>query len=259
MRNLSKKGHYLSSKIGKAIADYNLINDGDKIIVGVSGGKDSLTLLKLLLERRRWAPVSFDIFAAHVITDYRCAGCAHQSRLQKVFREWDCPFRFLEVKLFNGKKKNISCFWCAWNKRKALFKLAEEIGYNKIALAHHKDDIVETILLNLFYNGEISTMNAKQPLFNGKIHIIRPLAYSEEKDIKAYAKESGFESQVCKCPNSKTSKRALMKKLIRDVQKEGGRVKSNIFRAPTRIRHEYLGQKEEVSSNNTPSVTIDET
>ncbi|MFH1753894.1 MAG: ATP-binding protein [Candidatus Omnitrophota bacterium] len=241
MRNLSAKGRYISNKIGKAIADYNLIEDNDRILVAVSGGKDSLTLLKLLSERQRWAPVRFELFAAHVITDHRCAGCVHKDRLTKVFDDLSCPYRFLDVRLKNGKEKKVSCFWCAWNRRKALFNLADELGFNKIALGHHKDDFVETILLNLFYNGEISSMNAGQPLFKGKITLIRPLVYVEEETIKAYAQESGFHQQVCRCPNAKTSKRALMKKLIPQLEKDPKLVKSNIFMAPSRIRDEYLG------------------
>jgi tRNA 2-thiocytidine biosynthesis protein TtcA len=241
MRNLSTNGFYISNKIGKAIADYGLIEDKDKIIVGVSGGKDSLALLKLLIERQRWAPVSYELLAAHVITDYRCAGCVHKDLLEKIFVDWNCHYKFLNVELVNGGEKKVSCFWCSWNRRKALFKLAEELGCNKIALAHHKDDVIETILLNLFYNGEISAINAKQPLFDGKITIIRPLVYVEEDAMRRFAKESNFRTQICQCPNSKTSKRALMKQLIADLHKGSDRVKSNIFRAPSRIKHEYLG------------------
>jgi len=248
MRNLTRRGHFISNKIGKAIADYDLVKDKDKIIVAVSGGKDSLTLLKMFLERRRWAPVSFELLAAHVITDYRCKGCMHKEVLEKIFEDSGCPYKFLEVKLLNSGKERTSCFWCSWNRRKALFNLATELGYNKIALAHHKDDIIETILLNLFYNGEISAINAKQPLFNGKITIIRPLIYVEEKEIRAFAKESDFPSQICQCPNSETSKRALMKQVIADLQKDGGHIKSNIFKAPWRIRSDYLGLREPVSA-----------
>ncbi len=242
MRNLSAKGVYISNKIGRAIADYGLIEDNDKIIVAVSGGKDSLTLLKLLIERRRWAPVKFDLLVAHIVTDYRCAGCVHKDHLAKLLDDWGCQYRFLDVKLFNGGEKKASCFWCSWNRRKALFKLSEELGYNKIALGHHKDDVVETILMNLFYNGEISAINAKQPLFNGKITIIRPLVYIEEATVQEFAKESGFRQQVCKCPNAVTSKRALMKRLISELEEDPKFVKSNIFRAPTRIKYDYLGK-----------------
>ena len=240
MKRHTKKGHLISNKIGKAIADFNLIENKDRIVVAVSGGKDSLTLLKMLLERRRWAPVSYQILAAHVISEYRCGGCIHKERLTEIFNDWNCPHKFLNIKVRNSDSPKVSCFWCSWNRRKALFNLASELGYNKIALAHHKDDIIETTLLNLFYNGEISAINAYQPLFNGKITIIRPLAYVEEKAVRAFAKEAGFPVQLCQCPNSETSKRAQVKQIIRDLQGEGGCVKSNIFRATSRIKSDYL-------------------
>lgn len=243
MRNLSKKGYFISNRIGRAIADFGLLEDGDKIVVAVSGGKDSLTMLKMLLERRRWAPVKYELMAAHITTDFRCAGCVHEDMLRSLFTEWGCPYRFIDIRITGGEEKNVSCFWCSWNRRKALFNLASELGFNKIALGHHKDDVIETTLLNLFYKGEISAINARQPLFEGKITIIRPLVYVEERAVRAFAKESGFPSQLCKCPNSAMSSRTLMKRLIGEIQKSCGSVKSNIFRAPSRIRSDYLCEK----------------
>lgn len=240
MRNLTQKGRLISNKIGKAIADFDLIKDKDKIIVAVSGGKDSLTLLKLLLERRRWAPISYEILAVHIITDRKCSGCLHKTRLEKIFAEWNCAHKFMNITLHSDKAHEISCFWCSWNRRKALFNLSSELGFNKIALGHHKDDIIETTLMNLFYKGEISAINAKQPLFEGKVNIIRPLAFIEESEIIAFARESGFPVQVCKCPNSEKSKRALMKRVIAEIHRENTQVRTNIFKAPWRIKHEYL-------------------
>jgi tRNA 2-thiocytidine biosynthesis protein TtcA len=244
MRNLTGTGRFISNKIGKAIADHDLIRDKDKIIVAVSGGKDSMTLLKLLLERRRWAPISYDILAVHINTDFKCAGCVHKETLESTFKEWGCEYRFINIKLRGETPhEDISCFWCSWNRRKALFKLAEDTGYNKIALGHHKDDVIETILLNLFYNGEISAINARQPLFGGKISIIRPLFYVEEDSVRKFAAESGFPAQICRCPNAATSKRALMKETIAKVSGDSSLIKSNILNAPSRIRHDYLGAK----------------
>src|SRR3989338_3842225 len=158
MRNLTNTGFFISSKIGKAIKDYNLIEDGDKIMVAVSGGKDSLTLLKFLMERKRWAPVEFDIIAAHIETDFRCAGCVHRRLLGGIFRGMGAKYVFKKIKVL-GRDKRTSCFWCSWNRRKALFEMAQAKGCNKVAFGHHKDDIIETTLLNLFFQGEFSTMN----------------------------------------------------------------------------------------------------
>ncbi len=245
MRNLTGAGRFISRKIGRAIGEYDLIRDKDRIIVAVSGGKDSLALLKLLLERRRWAPVSFDILAAQIITDSRCAGCAQKETLEALFREWGCKYRFIKTGPGAGPDKSdgVSCFWCSWNRRKALFTLAEELGFNKIALGHHKDDVIETILLNLLYKGEISAINANQPLFGGKISIIRPLFFVEEHSIRRFAVEAGLPAQTCRCPNSRTSKRALMKETIAKISENSPRIKSNILTAPSRIKYDYLGVK----------------
>jgi tRNA 2-thiocytidine biosynthesis protein TtcA len=246
MRNLTKTGVNINSKIGKAIGDYGLIGDGDKILVAVSGGKDSLTLLKLLKEIQGWAPVKFELFAAHVMTDFRCGGSAHEDALADIFKKMDIEYVFKEVKVLD-ENGEASCFWCSWNRRKTLFEIADELGCNKVALGHHKDDIVETTLINLLYKGEISTMNPCQEMFGGKITIIRPLCYVEEKTIKKFAKENKFPEQLCKCPFGKDSKRQYVKKLIRETEKSTPRlnVKTNIFKSIARIKEDYINVKEE--------------
>src|SRR3989338_8340762 len=172
MRNLTSAGFFISSKIGKAIKDYNLIEDGDKLLIAVSGGKDSLSLLKLLLERKKWAPVKFDIVAAHIETDFMCAGCTHRKILSGIFRDMGAKYAFKKIKVLDRNKKT-NCFWCSWNRRKALFEMAKRHGCNKVAFGHHKDDIIETTLLNLFFQGEFSTMNPRQELFKGSMTVIR--------------------------------------------------------------------------------------
>lgn len=239
MRNLTTTGRYISTRIGRAIADYGLIKDKDKILVAVSGGKDSMSLVTLLNERRRWAPVHYDLFAVHVESDFRCGGCVHTKVLRKFFQEMEIPYRVEKIKVLDENRKT-SCFWCSWNRRKALFTLADKLGCNKVAMGHHRDDIIETLLLNLFYHGEFSGMNPKQELFDGKITIIRPLCYVEEDALRRYAKESGFPSQLCRCPNSDTSKRRLMKNLLKKIEKDCRHVKTNVFRSMSRINNEYL-------------------
>ncbi len=243
MRDLTKTGAYISNRIGRAIADYNLIEDKDKILVAVSGGKDSLSMLKLLNERRKWAPVDYKLFAAHIETDFRCAGCVHTRELKQIFENYDIPYRFQKIKV-RGKKKATSCFWCSWNRRKALFTLADKMGCTKIAFGHHQDDIIETLLLNMFYHGEFSAMNPRQELFKGKIVIIRPLCYVEENVIKKFAKESKFPGQLCRCPNAQTSKRRMMKDFIGKVEKDCAYTKMNLFRSIGRINKEYTQIKE---------------
>lgn len=243
MRDLSKIGSYISNRIGRAIADYDMIRDKDKILVAVSGGKDSLSLLNLLNERRKWAPIDYTLFAAHIETDFRCAGCVHTKELTKIFKSYKIPYRFEKIKI-RDKKKATSCFWCSWNRRKALFMLADKLGCTKIAFGHHQDDIIETLLLNMFYHGEFSAMNPRQELFKGKIVIIRPLCYVEEDVIRKFAKESKFPSQLCRCPNAQISKRRMMKEFISKVEKDCSYAKLNLFRTIGRVNKEYIQVKE---------------
>jgi tRNA 2-thiocytidine biosynthesis protein TtcA len=141
------------------------------------------------------------------------------------------------------KPKDINCFWCSWNRRKALFSVANRFGCQKVALGHHKDDIIETTLLNLFFQGEISSMSPRQELFKGKIVVIRPLAYVEEDMIRRFVRSersASFPEQDCVCPHSITSYRAKMGEIIKELKKTCPDVKTNIFRSLQRIKKDYL-------------------
>jgi len=244
MRKFTRTAHHISSRIGKAIGDYNLIEEGDRILVAVSGGKDSLTLLKLLSLRMHWSPVKFELYAAHIKTDFTCSSCTYTEILEKIFTTLKIEYSFEEISVL-GKDKKTSCFWCSWNRRKALFEIAQSLGCNKVAFGHHKDDIIETTLLNIFFQGEFASMNPRQVLFGGKLVLIRPLCYVEEIMIEKFAKENAFPSQLCKCPHSQDSNRKYMKCLIKDLQKRSPDVKTNLFNSVSRIKHEYLKIKED--------------
>ena len=241
MRSLTRHGKYINSRIGKAIDAYDLINDGDRILVAVSGGKDSMTLLSLLKERLRWIPIKYELTACHIRTDFHCASCAHTKTLTKFFDSLDIKYVFKDVKVLYKKGKT-NCFWCSWNKRKALFETANEFKCNKIAFGHHKDDIVETILMNMIYKGETAAMNPKQELFKGKIIIIRPLCLVEESSIRSYAKESGLTDKLCSCPFGANSKRKYVKKLIENIAKDSSdiNVRTNIFNSVARVKSDYV-------------------
>jgi tRNA 2-thiocytidine biosynthesis protein TtcA len=229
---------YISKRVGKAITDYAMLSDNDKIAVAVSGGKDSLTLLRVLNDRKAFVPIKYEILAIHIDMGYPCQ---HPKILAGYFKLRGINYHIEKIDILKGKtRKDISCFWCAWNRRKALFEAACRFGCSKVALGHHKDDIVETILMNLFFNGEISAMAPKQELFDGKIVIIRPLAYVEEKMIVRFAKEARFPHEKCSCPNSLTSKRTKITNIIRDLEATCPDIKTNIFRAIKRIKHDYL-------------------
>ncbi|MFH0855368.1 MAG: ATP-binding protein [Candidatus Omnitrophota bacterium] len=230
--------YYISKRIGKAIMDYNMLSRGDRIAVAVSGGKDSLTLLRILNDRRQFVPIKYSLVAIHIDQGYPRSISA---QLKKYFKKEGVEYHIEKVDtLRKTKKKDISCFWCSWNRRKALFEAANRLKCTKVALGHHLDDIIETTLLNLFFQGEISSMNPNQPLFKGKITLIRPLAYVEEYMIKRFAKEEGIPHDTCICPNSVTSNRTKMGKIIQDLKKSCPDIKKNIFRSLKRIKADYL-------------------
>ena len=229
---------FISKKVGKAITDYHMLANGDRIAVGVSGGADSLTLLKILNDRRSFVPIKYEILAVHIDLGYRYI---HPRILADYFKRNGYNYHIERVDILKGASpKNISCFWCSWNRRKAIFEIAAKNQCNKVALGHHKDDIIQTILLNLFFNGEISSMLPRQELFGAKFTVIRPLAYVEKREIARFAKITNFPHPRRKCPNYAVSNRTRISKMIKDLERVCPSVKTNIFRGLRRIKKEYL-------------------
>ena len=229
---------YISKRVGRAIMDYQMLSEGDKIVVAVSGGKDSLTLLRILNDRRKFVPIKYELLAVHIDMGYPCH---HPKILAEYFKKRGIKYHIEKIDILQGKsRKDISCFWCSWNRRKALFEVADRFGCTKVALGHHKDDIIETTLMNMFFHGEISSMSPKQELFKGKIILIRPLAYVEEDMIVRFAKLVDFPQHRCACPNSITSNRTKIASIIQDLKRVCPDVKTNIFRSVKRIKKDYL-------------------
>ena len=230
----------IRSLMGKAIHRFGLIQEGDRILVGVSGGKDSLSLLTLLSERAKRVPIHYDLLAVHVDLGFESSGA---DMLKEFFEAKKIAYHIEPTQiaeLANGPdNRENPCFLCSWERRKRIFSLAQRFGCNKVAFGHHKDDIIETLLLNIFYSAEISTMLPVQPMFDGKITLVRPLALLEERKIERFAKEMGLPYFPCGCPASGRSKRKRVKELIGALERENGRVKGNIFRALSNIKLDY--------------------
>jgi tRNA 2-thiocytidine biosynthesis protein TtcA len=204
----------IRSLMGKAIHQYGLIHDGDRILVGVSGGKDSLSLLHLLHERRKRVQTHYELIPVHIELGFD----SERAILLKEFFEsqglsYHIEFTDIGKRANSSENRENPCFLCSWERRKRLFQLAYRLGCNKVALGHHKDDIIETLLLNIFYSGEISTMLPLQSLFKGKITIIRPLALLDEKTIERFAREKGLPFGSSGCPSSGKTKRKRSKGL----------------------------------------------
>lgn len=229
----------VSKLASKAIIDFDMIQPNDKIAVAVSGGKDSLSLLHVLRDRQRIVPFHFDFIAVHVDFEFDDFDPKH---LTQYLEQHDFPFIVETVDFLKGERyEEIDCFWWSRNRRKALFQMANREGFTKIAFGHHLDDIVETILLNQFYRGEIGAMKPKQVLFDGKITLIRPLAYVREYQMVSLAKALNIHSMgQSKCANDDTSHRMKIKKMLREFEQQNPAIVKNIFRSLQNIREEYL-------------------
>ncbi len=227
--------------MGKAIHRYGLIEDGDRIAVGVSGGKDSLALLHLLEERRKRVPIRYELIPIHIDLGF---GTNRAEVLKKYFEARGFPYHieFTQIgrRALGPENRENPCFLCSWERRKRLFQLAQEHQCPKIALGHHKDDIIETFLLNIFYSAEISTMLPRQTLFQGKVTLIRPLALIEERKIERFAEALDLPFGSSGCPVSGRTRRKEIKELIASLEKRNPKIKGNLFRALSNIKMEYL-------------------
>lgn len=236
----------VSRRAGKAIVDYKMIEAGDRVAVAVSGGKDSISLLHVLRHRQIMSPIKFDFTAVHI--DFDFADFDPQRLVDYLNRE-GFPHMVEKVESLKGERwEDIGCYHWSRNRRKALFELAAREGFTKIAFGHHMDDIAETILLNMFYRGEIGAMKPKQELFDGKIIIIRPLAYEREAMMVRLAEQLQITSLgQSKCANDDTSHRMILKNIIRNLEKANPYVVKNIFRSLQNIKGEYLLNSKQAS------------
>lgn len=236
---------HLKKWLEKAALDYGMIEKGDRVLVGVSGGMDSLVLLDLLSTPMLHLP-PFEIAAVHIDHGFDPAyrGCAEVERILQDRRQ-DYVIRKTDIGLIahsDVNRKN-PCFLCSRLRRKEIFTAAEELKCNKIAFGHHKDDIIETLLINMFYGREISTMVPNQSIFKGKYHLIRPLAYLEEVMVKRYAGERGFPRIQNLCPTEPTSRRVYIKGLLKSLEKDNRDIRNNIFTSMSHVKPDYLLRK----------------
>ena len=194
MGAVEKQAFYLLKKVNKAVRDYDMIRDGDRIAVAVSGGKDSLSLLKLLAHRRSSVPERYDLLVIHVESDLGCGEHIRRRQLERIFQEQALGYSFEQVALAEQERHLAhppSCFSCSWNRRKAFFQAAHRLGSRMVVLGHHADDIAQTTLLNLVYHGRLETMEPKVSLFGGEIAVLRPSVYVPEKELVSFARARG--------------------------------------------------------------------
>jgi len=226
---------------GKAIHTKDMIRDGDHVMVAVSGGKDSLALLWLLKERIKRVPIDYRITAVHVDPGF---GANSADQMTSFFLAHDFEFRVIESdigpKAHGPQNRENPCFLCSRLRRKLLFQTAEEIGCNRIAFGHHKDDLIETFFLNVFYGASISTMVPVQGLFGGKLTVIRPFYLVDEDLIRRYAQLMDWPEISLDCPTAGSSKREEVKNMLKLFYRSNRKIKGNIFHALQNVNAEYL-------------------
>lgn len=240
-RTISSADKKVQGLLGKAIREYGLIEEGDRIAVAVSGGKDSMALLYMLNERLKWIPSRYELLAVHLDMGFEGD---QPRRIETACREMGVSFYFEQtdygIRAHGPENRENPCFLCAWLRRKHLFQLSKTLNFTKIALGHNKDDIIETLFLNLFFSGELSTMLPKQILFGNRLTLIRPLALLEESKIKGFAKRMNLPEIPNTCPSAQISSRKEIKDFLSAFYARNRKIRGNIFHALSHCRPEYL-------------------
>ncbi len=246
-KNFKKLQARLRGQVGKAIADYNMIESGDRVMVCLSGGKDSYTMLDMLLSLQRKAPIKFELLAVNL--DQKQPGFP-QHILPEYLASLDVPYRIVEQDTYSTvttivPEGKTMCGLCSRLRRGVLYRVATEEGINKIALGHHRDDIVETLFLNMFYGGKLKAMPPKLLSNDEQNIVIRPLAYCTEAEIQKYATVREFPIIPCNlCGSQENLQRVQIKQMLQGWERETpGRI-NNIFRSLQNITPSHLADQE---------------
>jgi tRNA 2-thiocytidine biosynthesis protein TtcA len=230
-----------AKKAGRGINRFGMIREGDRILIGLSGGKDSLALCAALAVRKRWVPVRYELEAVLLNwLEYPLAAPEVES-VRRFLEGLGIPLTVIEASIFpRNYGKPFSCYICSRNRKRILFQEAARRGMTRVALGHHLDDIVETTLLNLFFRGEFSTMMPVQDFFQGRLQIIRPLCEVEERDILRLARYYPLPVVNTSCPRQDLNQRIVLKEILKQLKRMSKQVKENIYRAPWHINTAYL-------------------
>lgn len=227
----------------KGVVQYGLLEDGDKILVGLSGGKDSLALLELLALRSRIYKPKFSVVAAHVVMK-NISYESDMDYLRSYAESLGVPFICYETSFDPSTDTRKSpCFLCSWNRRKALFTVAKEQGCNKIALGHHMDDILETLLMNMTFQGAFSTMPPKLVMRKFDMTIIRPMCLVHEADLLQMAAYRGYKKQIKNCPYEKDSNRSSIKEVFHTLEKLNPEARYSLWGSMSNIQSDLLPEE----------------
>ena len=239
----------LLSKTRQAINDFNMIEENDKIAVGLSGGKDSVTLLHILKNFQRFSPIKFDLIAITLNP-----GGVDNGPLHKLCKEGDVPFYEIQTDIakivFDIRNEKNPCSLCAKLRRGALNDTAQKLGCTKVALGHHKDDAVETFVMTMFYEGRINCFSPKSYMEKYNLTIIRPMVYIDEYMIKKAVKDYNYPIIVNPCPADGHTKRQDVKELIKNLNVSFPNLKDKLFSALNNSEQLFIWDKEEINRIN---------
>jgi tRNA(Ile)-lysidine synthase TilS/MesJ len=230
--------------IAKAVKDYHLIEEGDRILLGASGGKDSTVLAWALSRRKIWKNPPFELAALRIAGDVPGGGMSssEEQSLKLLFDEWQIPLDTVNVSIMGSVKegRSMNCYWCSTIRRSELIDYAIKHNFNKIALGHHLDDILTTLLMNMTKKGEIATMIPKLKYEKYPLTIIRPLALVMEQSIKDFIISMGWKAGTCSCDYGANGERKEYQKKLDNLTNGKEEAKRLLFRSMSNIRSEYL-------------------
>ncbi|MFH2122789.1 MAG: tRNA 2-thiocytidine biosynthesis TtcA family protein [Pseudomonadota bacterium] len=231
----------VNKRIGQAMQAYSMLSHGDSVLVAVSGGVDSLVLAWLLQMWLQKAPINYTLAVVHIDMGFRGQGRSGANPVAEVREQLDrlgISLQVEQARVMAEAERN--CFFCARQRRHQLFDLARKYGCNKIAFGHHKDDLIETLFLNMLYSGNLSTMVPKQDLFEGRLSLIRPLAYIEKHEVQEIARKLCLTPVDNLCPLAGNTRRDQVRTVLQTLYDQDPDVKSSIFASMANVRDGYL-------------------
>ena len=233
----------IEKRFGKGVVEYGLIEVGDRILIGLSGGKDSLALVELLARRSRILKPRFSVIAVHVVMK----NIPYQSDvdyLRNYTESCGIPFVLYETEFdASTDTRKSPCFLCSWNRRKALFTVGKEQKCNKIALGHHMDDLLETLLMNITYQGTFSSMPPRLVMKKFDMTIIRPMCPEIEADLMELAEIRAYRKQVKNCPYESQSSRSAMKRILHQLEEMNPEARYSLWGSMSNVQEELLPRK----------------
>ena len=227
------------SAIDKACFDYNLIEKGDRILIGASGGKDSTLLINYFADRKKRRDADFEFLALNIESEI---GGVLAPEIKELYEKWGAPYETIRIEVLGRLKpgRKMNCYWCSTQRRTELLHYALEHGFNKIALGHHRDDMLETLLMNMLGAAKLTTMPPRLKYEKYPVEVIRPLCYTGECDIISKAKEDGYFGWTCTCNYQENSERKHARKLLEALTEGDETRKRHMFDSLKNINPQYL-------------------